>query len=215
MTDDFAGRKPRKTPERSEVKSEIRRVKLDQLKPDAENANKGTERGLEMLEMSLRELGAGRSILIDKNGRIIAGNKTAERAASLGLEDVLIIPSNGKFLVAVQREDLDLTEDPEAKKLALLDNRISEIDLAWDAERLLNLANVYGEDVIDGVFNPEEWTKVTKIIEYNVPDKGDQEDPVLESEVLIEIRCSKRDLEDFAQTLDEWAERKTVNLTIT
>ena len=46
---------------------------------DSRNANKGTERGLALLDKSLRQYGAGRSILVDKNGRVIAGNKTLYR----------------------------------------------------------------------------------------------------------------------------------------
>ena len=48
---------------------------LADLTPDPRNANLGTERGLAMLERSLRETGAGRSILVDRAGRVIAGNK--------------------------------------------------------------------------------------------------------------------------------------------
>ena len=36
-----------------------------------------------MIENSLREYGAGRSILLDKHGRIIAGNKTAKNCGAL------------------------------------------------------------------------------------------------------------------------------------
>ena len=45
------------------------------IKPDQHNANKGTERGKELLDQSIKELGAGRSILVDKDGHVIAGNK--------------------------------------------------------------------------------------------------------------------------------------------
>lgn len=55
-------------------------AKIDSLKPDRRNANKGTERGRAALESSLQKYGAGRSILLDKHGNIIAGNKTAKVA---------------------------------------------------------------------------------------------------------------------------------------
>ncbi len=58
---------------------------LSDLVPDPDNANRGTERGAALLEHSLRQYGAGRSILADKNGVVIAGNKTLEQAAALGL----------------------------------------------------------------------------------------------------------------------------------
>jgi hypothetical protein len=108
------------------------------LTPDDKNANLGTERGLGMLEESLRKYGAGRSILADRQGRVIAGNKTLERAADLGL-GVRVIETDGSELVVVQRTDLDL-DDPRARELAIADNRVAELDLAWDGEALKAIA---------------------------------------------------------------------------
>jgi len=113
-----------------------RTVKASTLTPDPANANRGTERGLRMLDDSLREDGAGRSILLDKNGLVIAGNKTLERAVDIGLEDVIVVPSDGTKLIAVQRMDLDLTEPGAARRMAYRDNRVAEVDLDWDLERL-------------------------------------------------------------------------------
>jgi DNA modification methylase len=113
--------------------------KLKDLTPDSKNANKGSERGQSMIENSLRQYGAGRSILIDKNGVIIAGNKTAENAGSIGLEDVIVVQTDGTKLVAVQRMDLDLTTDEAAKALSVVDNRASEVSLSWDIDVLKDL----------------------------------------------------------------------------
>lgn len=63
--------------------AEVEIIPLDSIQPDDRNANKGSERGTYMIRRSLEKLGAGRSILLDKNGRIIAGNKTAESAADV------------------------------------------------------------------------------------------------------------------------------------
>ena len=46
------------------------------------------------LAQSLRSLGAGRSIVLDRHGRIIAGNKTAEQAKALGLR-LRVITTDG------------------------------------------------------------------------------------------------------------------------
>src|SRR6185295_5926047 len=103
------------------------------LKLDAMNANRGTDRGREALERSLREYGAGRAVLIDRHGHIIAGNKTVERAMALNLP-LRVVKTDGTHLIAVQREDLDLSRDPRAKALAIADNRVGELDLQWDVE---------------------------------------------------------------------------------
>ena len=105
------------------------------LQPDPHNANNGTQRGRGMLERSLRQYGAGRSILADRNGVVIAGNKTLECAVDIGLP-VRIVQSDGTELVVVQRTDLDLNTDASARELAYADNRIAEVDLAWDAEQI-------------------------------------------------------------------------------
>jgi hypothetical protein len=113
-------------------------IPISSLTLDAQNANRGTERGRAMLASSLKEYGAGRSILIDKHGNVIAGNKTLEQAFAAGHKDVLVVKTDGKKLVAVQRMDLDL-KDPKAKALAVADNRSSEVGLSWDSDVLQEL----------------------------------------------------------------------------
>ena len=130
-------------------------AKLADLRPDAGNANKGTERGRYALEASLRQYGAGRSILLDKHGHIVAGNKTAEVAGEIGIDDVIIVQTDGKQLVAVQRTDLDI-DSPEGRGLAYADNRVGELSLEWDAEQMLadinagvDLSALFRQDELD------------------------------------------------------------------
>lgn len=113
-------------------------MKLSQLTPDSRNANKGTARGRKMVADSLKRYGAGRSILLDRNGHIIAGNKTAEGAKAIGLEDVQVVKTDGTKLVAVQRTDLDIN-DRKARELAIADNRAAEVGLEWDVDVLKEL----------------------------------------------------------------------------
>jgi hypothetical protein len=117
-------------------------TKLSQLTPDDRNANRGTERGSQMIESSLRKYGLGRSILIDKNGRIIAGNKTAEHAGSIGIDDVVVVQTDGTKVIAVQRMDLDLQKDKAAVELAIADNRAGQVSLDWDDGVLRSLQSV-------------------------------------------------------------------------
>jgi DNA modification methylase len=109
---------------------------MSDLKFDKHNANQGTDRGRDLLKQSLTELGAGRSGLIDKDGNVIAGNKTLAMAQKLGLK-VRIVKTDRDELVMVQRDDLDLNDPTgEARRLAYLDNRVSELDLNWDADQV-------------------------------------------------------------------------------
>lgn len=115
----------------------VTRVKLKDIIPDVHNANLHTERGTWMVNKSISKLGAGRSILIDKDNEIIAGNLTTEQAADIGIEDVLIVETDGKTLVAVKRTDMDL-DDPEtgAREMAYADNRAAAVSIDFDPEQI-------------------------------------------------------------------------------
>lgn len=114
------------------------RARKPRLTTDTRNANRGTDRGRALLEQSLRELGAGRSILVDKAGRIIAGNKTYETWQEMS-NAVEIIKTQGDKLIVVQRDDLDLDEpNGIARRLAYYDNRTGQLDLEWDIEQLMS-----------------------------------------------------------------------------
>jgi hypothetical protein len=124
------------------------------LRPDDRNANAGTERGRAMIEESLRRYGAGRSILVDRHGCIIAGNHVAEVAADIGLDDCIVVPTDGRKLVVVQRTDLDI-DSPAGRALAVADNRTSEVGLSWDPGVL---AELVADEAIDlsALFSPVE-----------------------------------------------------------
>lgn len=111
-------------------------MKIKDLKFDVHNANLGTQRGRGLIEKSLQKYGAGRSILIDKNNWIIAGNKTAEVAGEIGIENVRVIETDGKEIIAVKRNDLDLSKKGTARELAIADNRTGELSLDWNIPEL-------------------------------------------------------------------------------
>ena len=129
---------------------------LDDLTPDDRNANKGTPRGQYMVQHSLEQYGAGRSILVDKHGKIIAGNKTTQAAQEMALP-VRVVQSDGRELIVVQRTDLDLDNDAAARALAVADNRASEVGLEWDAVVLGELAQ---EVDLGKLFFPEELSAI-------------------------------------------------------
>lgn len=120
--------------------------KISDLIPDNKNYNIGNEFGNSLIEKSLRNLGAGRSILIDKNNRIIAGNKTVENAVAIGLEDMQIVESDGTKIIAVKRTDIDL-DSKKGRELALADNASAKANIVWNHE---NLKEDWGDDELKG-----------------------------------------------------------------
>lgn len=133
---------------------EVAETDLTDFTPDPDNANQGSERGTAALDHSLRHYGAGRSILVDQAGVVIAGNKTQEAALAAGLDRAIVVKTDGSRLVVVQRTDLDLTTDPEARELAYMDNRAGQLGLVWDASRIL--ADVGAGVDLSKMFSPDE-----------------------------------------------------------
>ncbi|MBP8974408.1 MAG: DNA modification methylase [Anaerolineae bacterium] len=102
------------------------------LKPDSKNARKHNQRNLNMIVDALHEVGAARSIVIDENGVILAGNGVVEAAADAGIERVQVVDADGETIIAVRRTGLT---DKQKTRLALLDNRTAEL-ADWDAEAI-------------------------------------------------------------------------------
>lgn len=122
---------------------------IESLVLDNKNFNKGTEYGEHLMDESLRKFGLGRSILLDKNDRIIAGNKTTEKAGELGFEKVVIVETDGSTLVAVKRNDIDL-DSQKGRELALADNATSKANLAWDESLIEEVSQEWD-------FEPQDW----------------------------------------------------------
>lgn len=119
------------------------------LAPDPRNARRHTPRNVGMIEAALREVGAARSIVVDEDGTILAGNATADAAAAAGIERVQIIDADGETLIAVRRSGLT----PEQKaKLALYDNRAAEL-AEWEPAALADLVE---EIDLSGLFRDDE-----------------------------------------------------------
>jgi hypothetical protein len=133
---------------------------LADLLPDDRNVNRHTERGTGALETSLRQFGAGRSIVVDRNGKTICGNATLEGAASIGLDKVHVVPTDGNTLVVVQRTDLDLDTDPRARGLAIADNRVAELNIDLDPAVLAAQLEEFGLNAIDVGYVPEELERL-------------------------------------------------------
>ena len=157
------------------AKSKESDIKLSDLIPDDKNFNKGSEYGNGLIEKSFSKFGAGRSILIDKNNRIIAGNKSVENAMSIGLDDVQIVESDGKRIIAVKRMDIDL-DTPQGREMALADNASAKANIVFDAELIeaeLGEATAveWGIEVADKLEAEED--------DFDVPDGGLETDIVL------------------------------------
>ena len=148
-------------------------AKISDLKFDDKNFNKHTEYGMSLLEKSLRELGAGRSILLDKDNNIIAGNGIVEAAGSVGLENVKIIETTGDEIVAVKRTDMTI-DSKEGREMALADNATANADLSWDEDNIKEQTEKWDFDTSDWGMN-FNFDKDVEVEEDEVPEANENE----------------------------------------
>ena len=128
-----------------------------------------------MLARSMSMLKPGRSVLMDANGVVLAGNKTLEAARQAGVEQVIVVRTTGDELVAVMREDLDLTSPDargdKARQMAYADNRVGQVSLRFSPRQVV-------EDIAAGIelgdfFTPMELAELGELA--NAVDDADLE----------------------------------------
>lgn len=95
-----------------------------QITFDKRNYRKHSDKNKKRIRKSLTECGAGRSVLVDKDGCLIAGNGVYEQAEKMGIK-TRVVETDGTELVVVKRTDIG-TDDPKRKTLALADNATSD-----------------------------------------------------------------------------------------
>lgn len=105
------------------------------LKLDSRNARKHPQKNLDLIDQSLDEVGPFRSIAIDRDNIIRAGNGVFQRAQERGLA-VRIIDAEPDELIAVRRADL---HGRKAERAALLDNYSGDTS-EWDTTILAQIA---------------------------------------------------------------------------
>jgi DNA modification methylase len=144
--------------------SDITHIK--DLTPDPNNARRHNPRNIGMIERSLNEVGAGRSIVVDEDGVILAGNGLVEAAAQAGISRVRVVETDGNEIIAVRRRGLTAEQKT---KLALFDNRTAEL-AEWEPDILAGIADS-GVD-LGALFYPDEWADVTMPA---LPEAGEDE----------------------------------------
>lgn len=159
--------------EKQKAKSADVRVKYDRR-----NYRKHDDRNKKLIRKSLEELGAGRSVVIDAENELIAGNGVFEQAEALGIK-TKVIETDGSELVVVKRTDLH-TDDEKRRKLALADNATSDSS-AWDIEALKEdwQPEELEEWGVESIFDDVEQEPIAGETEPDsVPEIAEDEKPV-------------------------------------
>lgn len=178
---------------------------IEQLKFDENNFNRHTEYGMSLLEKSLRENGAGRSVLVDKDNNLIAGNGIVEAAINAGITKIKIVDITGDELVVARRTDLEL-DSKKGRKMALADNATAAADLSWDYEKIAKVTEDFGIDTTEwGVFQP---TIIDPEDFFTDDETQDADDDNIHISVLVpaEQKDSVKDIQiAIKDAVSQWA----------
>ncbi len=137
---------------------------ITSLKSDHKNARRRTDRSSELIKESLQRYGAARSIVIDEDNRILAGNGTIDGAKAAGIKNVRIIETDGDEIIAVKRTGLS---EEQKVGLALADNRTADLS-EWDQEMLHQLSQ---EQDISPWFDQDDLNEILNVTELD-PEEG-------------------------------------------
>ena len=173
-----------------------KQINIEDLVQDDHNFNRGTEQGAKLIEKSFLDHGAGRSVLLDKDNRLIAGNKATKGAIAAGIKKVRIIETTGDELIAVKRTDVSL-DSKEGREMAMLDNLTTQVNMSWDKVELETVAkDVQGFDVSQFGFDIDSLPQV------QMPSSGGgsgtkkepKEDDFDDKKDAIQVRCKPGDV---------------------
>ena len=132
-----------------------------------------------MIADALQKVGAARSIVIDEDNVILAGNGVTEAAAGAGITKLRVIDAAGDELIAVRRSGLTAEQK---RALAIYDNRGAEL-ATWNVEQLAaDLKN--GED-LSAFFFEEELANLT------TSGKAPESFPSVDENIETEHACPK------------------------
>ena len=147
---------------------------------DEHNYRKHSDTNKARIRKSIDEAGLGRSVVVDADGVLVAGN---------GVQQVIdkdtpvrVVETDGTELVVVKRTDLH-TGDPRRKTLALADNATAD-DVEWDFD---TIADDWTED------EAGEWGVEWPADEEKIEQKEAQEDD-FDPDKPVETVCKKGDI---------------------
>ena len=165
---------------------------------DENNYRKHSDTNKARIKKSIDEAGLGRSVVIDADGVLVAGN---------GVQSVIdkdtpvrVVETDGTELVVVKRTDLH-TGDPRRKTLALADNATAD-DVEWDFDAIA-----------------EDWTE-DEAGEWGVDWPADEENETYEETIKRKEAEFKQRMEagedlsedeEYLEFLDKFKAKKTTD----
>lgn len=161
---------------------------MTKFRKQQRNANKHTDRGLQMLSESIVENGWIGAITVAADGETFDGSARLETGQELFENNPIIVETDGSRAVVVKRIDIPTADDQRAKKLAIAANRIAQIDLDWDVDILgeleqeIDLTNLFNEDELESILLNVEKSSFSEEKEFETVDEFKEFDEDIDTE---------------------------------
>ncbi len=145
------------------------------IRPQQNNANAHTPRGMGMLEGSIQRDGWIGAITVAADGETFDGSARVEVTAANGmLDDAIVVETDGTRPIVVKRTDIATADDPRAKRLSVAANRVAELNLAWEPGVLAEMRDD-PEVALGALFTPAEMADLAQPAETSAPGAGGDE----------------------------------------
>lgn len=184
---------------------------LEDVHADPDNVRVHTERGEAALENSVEKFGAARSIVLDRNNRVVAGNGTLAAARAAGIDKVQVVETDGRTLIAVKRSDWS---EAEASEYGVADNRSAEFS-EWDYEGLSKMfsqedfdheAAGFSQAEVDSIMANATWIGEAEDVVAQGRTSAKELNPVRMQITLLDADLAPDVREAVEAALEKWEE---------
>ena len=164
--------------------------KVQDLQEDPENVRAHDSRNIRVIKESLERFGQQKPIVINEEGRVIAGNGTLQAAKEIGWEEIQVVCTK--------------LDSEAAKAFAIVDNRSNELS-DWDEEALLNdLVNLMdsGIDIESIGFSNDEIEELSAALDKLGPmevEVSENQNGFLKSKEEYEAQAIRQMVMHFPQ----------------
>jgi hypothetical protein len=129
------------------------------LVEDPDNMNSHNDKNLKGIEQSVDEVGFFRSIAIDENNVVKAGNGTAQIAKKKNAKILIVDVDDPNTLVAVRRKGLTTLQKHRA---GLWDNETSRLSKRNDKAIQRIVKDNPGQMILEGIYSEKDQQKILK-----------------------------------------------------
>lgn len=175
---------PRKTASKA---PRVRDGALSEFRVQPDNLNDHSQRGMSMLDESMGEDGYVAPMSAAANGDMMDGSARLETVAErfAGIAPIVIEHDGTRPIVAV-RTDIPNGSTLEAQRIALRANRVGQVNLRWNVERLAALKRDRPE-LVASLFLVDELAGILKRADADGHNAGAD---ALPQQFMILVECA-------------------------